>query len=209
MWWIWVLFAVGNLIDIAVQGRDRSSLVAAFVLVALTGVIYTGAQRPRLIADEHGLTIVNPLREHRIGWAAVAAVDTADLVRVRCEWPSGPAGEPSGRKALYAWAVSSSRRRKALAQMRAERRSRSRLGSPAGAGFAGALGGNSPRDPAAPRVPETGDADKVVTVLRACADEARTAAPDAPATRPASTWSWPALAAAGLPLIALLILLAA
>lgn len=204
VWWAWVLFAAGNLIDIAVQGRDHSSLVAAFVLVAVTGVLYAGAQRPRLIADPGGLTIVNPLREHRVGWAAVTAVDATDLVRVRCEWPDGPGGEP-GRTTIYAWAVGASRRRQYLAQIREQRRARSRrVPAPsvfgAGEGAGAASGG-----PVRRGTTEAADAEKVVTMLRERTDEARAAAPDENAVRPASTWSWPALAAVGIPLLAVAI----
>ncbi len=95
VWWIWVLFAVGNLIDLAVQGRDHLSLVAAFILLFVTGIVYITALRPRLIADEDGLTIANPVRDHRVGWAAVAGADPTDLLRVRCEWPEGT-GRPGG-----------------------------------------------------------------------------------------------------------------
>ena len=86
-WWVWAAFAVANLIDLAVQGRDRQSLLTALILLLITGVAYTVALRPRIAAGGDGLLIINPLREHRIGWPAVAAVEAAELVRVRCEWP--------------------------------------------------------------------------------------------------------------------------
>src|ERR1700684_998835 len=89
IWWLWVLFAVGNLVDLAVQGRDHLSVVAAFILLFVTGVVYVTARRPRVIADAAGMTIVNPVGDHRIGWAAVAAADATELLRVRCEWPDG------------------------------------------------------------------------------------------------------------------------
>ena len=85
VWWVWLLFAVGNLIDLAVQGRDHLSLVAAFILLFATGIVYITALRPRVIADDDGLTIANPVRDHRVGWAAVAGADPTDLLRVRCE----------------------------------------------------------------------------------------------------------------------------
>lgn len=208
VWWVWVLFAVGNLVDIAVQGRDHLSLVAAFVLVAVTGLMYAGAQRPRLVVDEGGVTIVNPLREHRVGWAAITAIDTTDLVRVRCEWPSGDGGEP-GRKTLYAWAVGTSRRRQHLAQIREQRRTRSSR-TPASSVFAardraGAGGDLGRPESVRPGGSEAGDPDRVVAVLKERADEARAAAPEARAARAVSTWSWPALAAVAVPLLALLI----
>ncbi len=174
IWWLWVLFAVGNLIDLAVQGRDHLSLVAAFTLLLVTGIVYMTAQRPRIVADADGLTITNPLRDHRVGWAAVAGADPTDLLRVRCEWPDG---DGTARRAIYSWAVHSSRRRQVTAEMRAQRQSRQadprrlrgfgwRLRR--GLGWAGALGtsaepprratrsawtpvASSPRSPRAPR----------------------------------------------------------
>jgi hypothetical protein len=115
VWWVWVLFAVANLIDVAVQGRDRLSLVAAAILVLVTGIAYVTAQRPRVIADTAGITIVNPLRDHHIGWAGVTQIDLADLLRVHCR--SGP----DDTKIIYSWAVHYSRRRKAAAETKARR----------------------------------------------------------------------------------------
>lgn len=115
VWWVWVLFAVANLIDLAVQGHDRLSLVAAAILVLVTGIAYVTAQRPRVIADTAGLTIVNPLRDHHIGWAGVTKVDLADLLRVHCR------RGPDDTKIIYSWAVHYSRRRKAAAEVKARR----------------------------------------------------------------------------------------
>jgi hypothetical protein len=115
IWWVWVLFAVGNLVDLAVQGRDRLSLVAAAILVLVTGIAYVTAQRPRVIADTAGITIVNPLRDHHIGWAGVTKVDLADLLRVHCR------RGPDDTKIIYSWAVHYSRRRKAAAEAKARR----------------------------------------------------------------------------------------
>jgi Bacterial PH domain len=114
-WWLWVAFALANWADLAVQGRDRFSLLVALGLLLITGVMYAVALRPRVIAADDGLMIVNPLRDHRIGWAAVSAIEPAELVRVRCEWPAG-------KRVIHAWAVHSSRRRQATTRMRAARR---------------------------------------------------------------------------------------
>jgi hypothetical protein len=115
IWWVWALFAVGNLVDLAVQGRDRVSLVAAAILVLVTGIAYVTAQRPRIIADSAGITIVNPLRDHHIGWAGVTQVDLADLLRVHCR------RGPDDTKVIYSWAVHYSRRRKLAAEAKARR----------------------------------------------------------------------------------------
>ena len=51
VWVLVLLFVVGNLIDLAVQGRDHLSAVAAAVLLLGAGVGYVTAQRPRIIAE--------------------------------------------------------------------------------------------------------------------------------------------------------------
>ena len=127
VWIVWLLFAVGNWVDLAVQGRDHTSAVAAAILLLATGAAYVTAQRPRIIADQTGVTVRNPLRDHRIGWASVAKVDLADMLRVHCQWRSPAAaapGTPSGkehRKVISAWAIHYSRRRQFAAGARARR----------------------------------------------------------------------------------------
>jgi hypothetical protein len=115
VWWVWLLFAAANLIDLAVQGRDHLSLVAAAILLLATGVAYVTAERPRIIADSVGITIANPLRDHHIGWAGVTKVDLADLLRVHAR------RGPGDTKVIYSWAVHYSRRRKAAAETKARR----------------------------------------------------------------------------------------
>src|SRR6516165_1542975 len=114
VWWVWLLFAAANLIDLAVQGRDHVSLVAAAILVLATGVAYVTAQRPRILADSAGVTVVNPLRDHHIGWAGVTNVDLADLLRIHYQ-------EQGRDKTIYSWAVHYSRRRKLAAEVKARR----------------------------------------------------------------------------------------
>ena len=115
IWWVWLLFAVANLIDLAVQGRDHLSVVAAAILVLATGVAYVIAERPRIIADSAGITVANPLRDYHIGWAGVTRVDLADLLRVHCR------RGPGDTKIIYSWAVHYSRRRKASLEAKARR----------------------------------------------------------------------------------------
>jgi Bacterial PH domain len=210
IWWLWVLFAVGNLVDLAVQGRDHLSVVAAFLLLFVTGVVYVTARRPRVIADAAGLTIVNPLGDHRVGWAAVSAADATELLRVRCEWPDG---DRTGRRAIYAWAVHSSRRRRVAAEMRAQRQQR-RAGRGLGGGGlgGGALGGlgglggyGAPSAKAPEPVPLGVDADQVVAAITTRVEQARVAAPGTPAMAPVSAWNWPAVAAVAVPGLALVI----
>ena len=122
VWIVWLLFAVGNWIDLAVQGRDHASVVAAAILLLATGVAYVTAQRPRVIVGDAGMTIKNPVRDHRISWAAVTDVDLMDLLRVHCTL-----GER--RKTISAWAVHYSRRRQYSADFKARRAAARTAGS--------------------------------------------------------------------------------
>jgi hypothetical protein len=200
IWWIWVLFAVGNLIDLAVQGRDHLSAVAACTLLVITGIVYATAQRPRIIADDDGLTIVNPVRETRVGWPAVVGFDSTELLRVRCLWTAED-GTESDMKAFYAWAAHSSRRRRLAEEMRAQRRARG--GSTRAVRFGGF--GAPPVDNAPPPAPLGLDVDVVVATLTERADQVRSDAVGVRAYPPVSSWYWPAIAAVLVPILALVI----
>jgi hypothetical protein len=211
IWWVWVLFAAGNLIDIAIQGRDHLSLVAAFILLFVTGIVYVTAKRPRIVADTDGLTIVNPVRDHRVGWAAVAGADPTDLLRIRCEWLEE---DRTGRQVIYSWAVHTSRRRQFNAEMRTRRQqqrggrvSSGIFGGGAGGfgGLGGGFGGTADSVPAPEGDPLRLDADKVIAALTGRAEQARLEAPGDQASRPVATWDWHAVAAIVIPGLALLI----
>jgi hypothetical protein len=163
VWWVWLLFAGANLIDLAVRGRDRLSLVAAAILVLATGVAYVTAQRPRIIADDAGVTVVNPLRDHHVGWAGVSEVDLADLLRVHCQ-----RGQEQP-KIIQAWAVHYSRRRKLAAEARARRQARSRSGRSLSGAFGQATSGYA--SDAAPAA--EAEAERIAGVLREQATAAR------------------------------------
>jgi hypothetical protein len=217
---MWVLFAAANLIDLAVQGRDHLSVDAIFILLLVTGVVYVTALRPRILADADGLTIVNPLRDHRVVWASIAGIEPAELLRVRCEWPlaiapapagagavasaDGPDAGPVGRRAIYAWAVHSSRRRQVAAQLRAERQARRREAGRPARGF-GAFGSSygTPDNP--PPAPTAADAEHVISELTELAEQAKVTAPDQRAVPPVSSLYWPALAVVIVPALVLLI----
>ena len=209
IWWVWLLFAVGNLVDLAVQGRDHLSVVAAFILLLITGVVYVTAKRPRVVADSDGLTVRNPVRDHRVDWAAVAQVDTTDLLRIRCEWREG---EGTAKRVIYAWAVHSSRRRQLAAERRAARQSHGGggvlgiggfgAGRPARGGYGQPGGYGTPPDIPEP-VSLGVDAEQVVATLTARAEQAREGEPAGRA--PVSSWYWPAIAAIVIPALALLI----
>jgi hypothetical protein len=224
VWVVWLLFAVGNWIDLAVQGRDHLSAVAAAILLLVTGIAYDTAQRPRIIADEAGLTVRNPLRDHRIAWASVARVDLIDLLRVHCATGEG---RP---RIISSWAVHYSRRRQLTAETRARRAAQGRR-SPFGLPYG--------TDPSAAGASAEAEALKVVRVLSERATAAHAEAiwadgtvpiagasqPDRPGTaaevntvgtlgglpedgslQPVhSTWSWSAIAAIVIPALILLV----
>jgi hypothetical protein len=119
-WWAWAAFAAALLVVLALGHHTHAALVTAVVVIAITGIMYACALRPRIVASDAGVTVVNPLREHVLPWSAVTQVDLKHNVRVHYR---GPAGDTI----VHSWAVQSSgrsRRRHAL---------RARIqGSPAG-----------------------------------------------------------------------------
>ena len=183
IWVVWLLFAVANWVDLAVQGRDHLSVVAAAVLLLATGAAYVTAQRPRIVADDAGVTVRNPLRDHRIGWAGVAEVDLVDLLRVHCAWGGPPGAAPADRehhKVISAWAIHYSRRRQFAAEAKARRGAR-RSTSAFPVGFSRSHDSVGPaREPASA---SQADAERIVKLLqaRATAAHAEAAWADSPA----------------------------
>jgi hypothetical protein len=139
------------------------------------GVAYVTAQRPRIIADDAGVTVRNPLRDYRIGWAGVAEIDLVDLLRVHCAWGGPPGAPPAGRahhKIISAWAIQHSRRRQYAAGVRARRPARR-----SAMGFPGGFGGRDlPYCTSAPgREPTSAteaEAERIVKLLQARATAA-------------------------------------
>jgi hypothetical protein len=120
--WAWFVVAVIILVDLAVQGRDQAAVVTAVLVLAITGVVYACAWRPKIVADSGGITIINPVRDHQVPWTAVSSVDVVNAVRVHCE----PAPGAARGKVLYSWAVQSSPRATRKAALRREARSQPR-----------------------------------------------------------------------------------
>jgi hypothetical protein len=189
IWWLWALFALANLIDLAVEGRDHLSAVAACTLLLITGIVYATAQRPRIIADADGVTIVNPLNRHRVGWPAVVGFDSTELMRMRCVWLTED-GSESKTRGIYAWAAHSSRRRQVAAELRKQRQARGRGARVSFGGY-----GAPPRDEAPPPAPLGLDVEAVAAALGEMAELAKLDAPAARPRPPVSTWSLTAIAA--------------
>ena len=114
--WAWFIVAAIVLVDLTVQGRDRVGLVTAAVVLLITGVVYACAWRPKIVADSGGISLINPVRDYRVPWAAVVKVDVVNAVRVHCT----PAPGAARGKVLYSWAVQASPRSARRAAMRSQ-----------------------------------------------------------------------------------------
>lgn len=189
IWWVWVVFAAANLADLAVQGHDHFAAVVAAVLLVITGVAFVAGFRPRLTADDTGLMISNPLRNHRVPWGCVASMELGDSLEIHCSWEDGG---PRHKK-LYGWAVHSPRRSRLKAEIRAKRK----------------VSAAERRSQTFSRMPEEAraamaktDAEHIYDSLQARAARARAAgAVDGP---PVSHWDRLALAALFLPVVLLI-----
>jgi Bacterial PH domain len=200
-WWVWVAFAAANLIDIAVQGRDRLSVTAAAALLLVTAVAYVAALRPRVIADPGGIIVRNPLRDHRLPWPSVQRVDLGTLLRVRCSWQEAP-GKGRGQqdapcpetaertRVFHAWALQSSPRPSSVTGLRPAF-GRDDLARRSAGGY------GRPPDP--PGLAHRKETERIARALdeRARADrgQAPPAANPGSAARPMSAWHWPSVVA--------------
>jgi Bacterial PH domain len=100
-WWAWVIFAAANLIDLAIQGRSHTAAEIAVTLAVITGLVYACALRPRIVTDPGGITVMNPLRDHRVPWGSVTAVDLRESVQVHC----APEAGTGRQKVIHSWAL--------------------------------------------------------------------------------------------------------
>ncbi len=120
--WAWFVVAAIVLVDLAVQGRDHVAVLTAVTVLVITGIVYACAYRPKIVADSAGISLINPVRDHRVPWAAVVKVDVVNAVRVQCT----PAPGAARGKVLYSWAVQSSPRSARRAGLRREAASQPR-----------------------------------------------------------------------------------
>jgi Bacterial PH domain len=122
-WWAWVILAVVCLADIAFTGRSHTAVEIAATVLFVTGLVYTCALRPRVIADSGGITVQNPLRDHRIPWGSVIRVDLKESVQVHC------VPEPGTKrgKVIHSWALYHQRRTRLRSELLKQGRDRRRL----------------------------------------------------------------------------------
>jgi len=199
LWWAWLAFVAANVADWAVQGTSAGlALTAGAVMLAVTGAVYALALRPRVVADEDGIAVLNPFRDHRVPWTTVRDVYTAEWVLVRA---AGTAGD----KTICCWAlyVSARSRRAANAPPR-KSRAMSRL-----RGVATEPGtGIPPRlPPQAQYLASMPPARAIAARLGSRAEKAR--ARDRSAARVTVTWAWFPIAAVAVPAVALVVVLLA
>lgn len=197
LFWVWVAFAIYNVIEIAFPDHNYFSLELTFGLLTITGLMYACALRPRLVADDDGIVVHNPFRDHLIRWGALSGVYLGDSVELACARP-----EPKKDKTVYCWALYSGRRSRDRSRMRAMR-SQSR-----GLGFGGGQGTGAARTQA-----ELSDLAKKDTVELMAAElgHRSTAARErgAPAAVLESRWAWLPVASVLLPAVVLLVLVLA
>jgi hypothetical protein len=189
LWWLWAVFAAVTLIDLIVQGTGRSAVIMAVLVVAITALVYGCALRPRIVADAGGITVENPLRDHRVPWGAVEKVDAVHAVRVHCVAAPGT----SKGQIINSWAVQSSPRATRAAEYRSRRQAR-RLGQPPGYG----------RYPAgAQEALRRSPAEATARQLDERANRERAAG--AAGGQPDGRWAWVAIAVMAVPLVALIV----
>jgi hypothetical protein len=217
LWWVWVAFAVANVADFVIQSASsaRFATTVSAILATVTGLAYALALRPRVLADQDGLTIVNPFRDYHVPWAAIQTVDTGDWVQVHYlpdgDAPAAPDGDapavPSSAaaKVISCWALYVSARAKRKAA-RPPRRRGNWLRPYLPDGFGGETGyaGSS-------RLPEEAKYLASLPVAKAIAVRLDTRAGQERARgervgRVTARWSWPRLAAVTVPALALLII---
>jgi Bacterial PH domain len=105
LWWIWIAFAIFNVVQVIIPDHDYFSLELTAGLLAVTGVAYATALRPRVIASDDGIVVHNPIADHLVRWGAVSGVYLGDSVELNCARPA-----PRKDKTVYCWALYSNRR---------------------------------------------------------------------------------------------------
>jgi Bacterial PH domain len=209
LWWVWLAFAAANVADFAIQGAPaRFATVVAAILATVTGLAYALAFRPRVIADQAGLAVQNPFRDHRIPWTAIQAVDARDWVQVHYSGQDATPSSASGTS-VSCWALYVSARSK----RKAARPPRSRGWLVPSARAWDGLNGD-PGYAQDSRLPEEAKylaslpvANAIAVRLDARARKERARAAPSRSPGPVTArWAWPPLAAVAVPALALLII---
>jgi hypothetical protein len=193
-WWAWVIFAVACLVDIMISGHNHLAAEIAATLFVITGVVYACALWPRVVTDPAAITVRNPLRDHRIPWGSVSAVDLRESVQVHC------VREPGAKrgKVIYSWALYAHRRNRLRQELMAQGRDRRRLPRSALTSY------GTPED-AAQKITKQSAAKLMATQLGEMAREARERG--AAAGPRVVRWSWQPVLAIVVPAVALVLVI--
>ncbi len=129
IWWTWVGIIILSLLDLVIQGHGHNflTLKILFGSLAVTGAVYALTLWPAVIADNRGVKVRNPIRTFDVPWGAVRGIYLADSVEVQCSRPA-----PKKDKTVYSWALSSPRRTRARAQLRAWQWDQGKRAKPSG-----------------------------------------------------------------------------
>jgi hypothetical protein len=193
-WWAWLILAVACLADVAATGRNHTAAEIAVALVLVTGVLYACALRPRVIADSFGITVRNPLRDHRIPWGSVSAVDLKESLRVHC------VKEPGAKrgKVIHSWALYAQRRTRLRNELMSRNDRRRLPRSPFDENERAAEAQKISRQPAAEIM-----ASQLEELVKEARDRGAAAGPRV------VSWAWPPAAAMLLPALLLVIVITA
>jgi hypothetical protein len=199
-WWAWVIFAAASLIDLAIQGRSHTAAEIAVALAGITGVVYACALRPRVVADSGGITVMNPLRDHRVPWGSVTGVDLAESVQVHYVPPTAPSPftDAPRVKAIHSWALYARRRNRLRSELIQQGRASRRLPR------------SSPDSYGQPSSAEAITRQSVAQLMAVQLDQlARDARERGALAGPrVVSWAWSAIAAIVVPAIALALVIA-
>ncbi|MCW2932958.1 MAG: hypothetical protein JWM19_3920 [Actinomycetia bacterium] len=224
LWWVWVVFVAACVVDFLVQGvtSARFGAVVSAILLLVTGLMYTLALRPCVVIGERELTVRNPFRSHHIPWPLIHAVDTGEWVRVHYG-PGGPqdAADPdrapasvssAGDKTAYCWAlyVSARARRKIVRGAPRPRPASRRRGLSAWTDSAAASSASARMPAEARYLASLPIAKALASRLDSRAEreraKAKRAGGTAVAPRPArANWTWPDIAAVGIPALIMIV----
>ncbi|HEY7483407.1 MAG TPA: PH domain-containing protein [Streptosporangiaceae bacterium] len=108
--WAWLAFVAINLVDIALRGDDAAAVIATGALLLGAGVAYVVGLRPRVVADDEGVRLHNPLRDIRLPWHKVDKVEATHAIEVH-----------SDDQVYRAWALQTSPRARLRAEAKARR----------------------------------------------------------------------------------------
>jgi hypothetical protein len=189
-WWVWVVFAVANLVDLAITGRDHTAAEIAVSLIVITGLVYACALRPRVVTDASGITVQNPFRDHLVPWGSVTSVDLAESVRVHC----APEPGATRQKVIHSWALFTQRRNKLRQEIYGPGGSRRRMPRT----YTPSSYGQMPAE--AKKIAEEPAAKLMARQLDEMAASAR--AHGAPGGPRVARWPWQPLVAIGVPVLA-------